>query len=58
METTALRGYPSSSKEDTSMKKLETILRSERGAWGWGALWLIGIPIPILLGLFLIRGCT
>ncbi len=39
------------------MKNLETILRSRRGAWGWGALWLIGIPIPLilLLALFMNR---
>ncbi len=30
----------------------------ERGALGWVFLWLIGIPIPILLILFLVRGCT
>jgi len=28
------------------------------GKAGWIFLWLLGIPIPILLGLFLIRGCT
>ena len=28
------------------------------GKVGWILLWLIGIPVPILLGLFLIRGCT
>ena len=33
-------------------------LRSERGAIGWVLLWLIGIPVPILIALFLIRGCT
>ncbi len=32
--------------------------RSERGAIGWIALWLIGIPIPLLLVFFLVRGCT
>lgn len=32
--------------------------KSVSGALGWGVLWLIGIPIPILLILFLIRGCT
>jgi hypothetical protein len=31
---------------------------NERGAIGWVLLWLIGIPIPILLLLFLMRGCT
>jgi hypothetical protein len=25
---------------------------------GWAFLWLIGVPIPVLLILFLLRGCT
>ena len=29
-----------------------------RGAAGWILLWALGIPIPILLILFLVRGCT
>jgi hypothetical protein len=28
------------------------------GAMGYILLWLIGIPIPILLLIFLLRGCT
>lgn len=32
--------------------------RLQRGAIGWILLWVIGIPIPILLLFFLIRGCT
>jgi hypothetical protein len=28
------------------------------GKAGWILLWLLGIPIPILLVLFLLRGCT
>jgi len=32
--------------------------RSEEGRIGWIILWLIGIPIPILFLLFLLRGCT
>lgn len=31
---------------------------SEQGKLGWIFLWLIGVPIPILLILFLLRGCT
>lgn len=31
---------------------------SESGKVGWILLWLLGIPIPILLILFLLRGCT
>jgi hypothetical protein len=34
------------------------ILRNQQGAIGWVLLWLLGIPIPILLILFLVRGCT
>jgi hypothetical protein len=30
----------------------------EQGAIGWILLWLIGIPLPILLIVFLLRGCT
>jgi len=30
----------------------------EEGKIGWILLWLVGIPIPILLVLFLLRGCT
>jgi len=32
--------------------------RRQGGATGWIILWLIGIPIPILLILFVLRGCT
>jgi len=30
----------------------------EEGKIGWVLLWFLGIPIPILVVLFLIRGCT
>jgi hypothetical protein len=30
----------------------------QKGASGWILLWLIGIPVPILILLFLLRGCT
>ena len=28
------------------------------GKVGWILLWLLGVPIPVLLVLFLMRGCT
>lgn len=28
------------------------------GKIGWILLWLLGIPIPVLFALFLLRGCT
>lgn len=30
----------------------------QAGKIGWILLWLVGIPIPVLFGLFLLRGCT
>jgi len=38
------------------MKRL--LPSNNSGEVGWIVLWLIGIPVPILLVLFLIRGCT
>jgi len=31
---------------------------SEDGKIGWIILWLLGVPIPVLIVLFLLRGCT
>lgn len=33
-------------------------ITDERGAAGWGLLWLLGVPIPLLLLFFVLRGCT
>lgn len=30
----------------------------QQGKIGWIFLWLLGVPIPVLLILFLLRGCT
>ncbi len=34
------------------------MFNNKKGAIGWILLWAVGIPIPILLVLFLLRGCT
>ena len=39
-------------------KKLQLARECEQGKVGWILLWLLGIPIPVLLVLFLLRGCT
>jgi hypothetical protein len=31
---------------------------TQHGKVGWILLWLLGVPIPILLVLFALRGCT
>jgi hypothetical protein len=33
-------------------------IHDQAGAVGWMMLWILGIPVPILLGFFLLRGCT
>jgi hypothetical protein len=39
------------------LRKLASRRRQE-GRVGWILLWLIGIPIPVLLVLYVLRGCT
>lgn len=38
------------------MDKLRNI-KSNQGKVGWAILWLLGVPIPILFLLFVLRGC-
>jgi len=33
-------------------------LRDQSGKLGWILLWALGVPIPVLFVLFLLRGCT
>jgi hypothetical protein len=33
-------------------------VRTQRGRWGYILAWLIGVPVPILVIIFLLRGCT
>jgi hypothetical protein len=35
-----------------------TEIKKQRGKVGWLLLWLVGVPVPVLIILFLIRGCT
>ena len=32
--------------------------KKQSGKLGWIFLWLIGVPVPVLLVFFLLRGCT
>ena len=40
------------------MKILSKIRQNQTGAIGWILLWAIGVPIPILFLLIMVRGCT
>jgi hypothetical protein len=52
------------SRWEMAMKTLmETYRRQmdrqkQKGGIGWVLLWLLGVPIPVLVVLFLLRGCT
>lgn len=39
-------------------KSSKEILNNANGRIGWVLLWIVGVPIPILLFLYLLRGCT
>ncbi len=38
--------------------QIKNKIKSKKGKIGWAILWLLGVPLPILFLLFLIRGCT
>jgi hypothetical protein len=40
------------------MSELQQWPLKQQGKMGWILLWLLGVPIPVLLVLFLLRGCT
>jgi len=37
---------------------LSTLPSAQQGKAGYILLWLLGVPIPILFLIFLLRGCT
>jgi hypothetical protein len=38
--------------------KTPKYLSSEKGAMGYLLLWLLGVPAPVLLIIFVLRGCS
>lgn len=45
-------------KTSTRVRDGVRSLRGQAGKLGWILLWALGVPIPVLLVLFLLRGCT
>ena len=35
-----------------------TLRHLQEGRWGYVLAWLVGIPVPILILIYLLRGCT
>lgn len=44
--------------EVNAVETLQEKLKAAEGKIGYILLWLLGIPIPILFAVFLLRGCT
>ena len=43
----------------SNLKERRIVMRNtEEGKIGWILLWALGVPIPILVILYLLRGCT
>jgi hypothetical protein len=38
--------------------RYRSMMKAQKGAAGYVLMWLLGVPIPILLIIFLLRGCT
>lgn len=32
--------------------------RQQEGRWGYILAWLVGVPVPILILVYLLRGCS
>ncbi|HWV89781.1 MAG TPA: hypothetical protein VNZ59_06810, partial [Burkholderiales bacterium] len=42
----------------SGMEKLQQFRRKQEGKLGYILLWALGVPIPVLFVIFLLRGCT
>ena len=38
--------------------RVPSLRRQQEGRWGYILAWLVGVPIPILVLIYLLRGCT
>jgi hypothetical protein len=43
---------------DGTKRTFFSTMQNQHGKIGWILLWALGIPIPVLLVLFVLRGCT
>jgi hypothetical protein len=38
--------------------RLPPTRRAQSGRWGYILAWLLGVPIPVLILVYFLRGCT
>jgi hypothetical protein len=53
MQSTAFR-----TGEKNIMRNFPSLPRDQQGRVGYILLWLLGVPIPVLFLIYLLRGCT
>ncbi len=55
-----IMGYDRKKTEETSMNlpDLRNLPSAQQGRVGYILLWLLGVPIPILFLIYLLRGCS
>ena len=41
-----------------SFTRPRTLRQMQQGRWGYILAWLVGVPVPILILIYLLRGCT
>jgi len=39
-------------------RNLPQLRNLQEGRWGYNLAWLVGVPIPILVLIYLLRGCS
>ncbi len=46
------------SRPSRGFRPIPTLRHLQEGRWGYVLAWLIGVPVPILIVIYLLRGCT
>ena len=42
----------------SALRRIPALRRAQQGRWGYILAWLVGVPVPILILIYLLRGCT
>jgi hypothetical protein len=55
---TAIAAFRTSQPMEARMEQLQQWRRRQEGKLGYILLWALGVPIPVLFAIFLLRGCN
>jgi len=58
MDLQEQRVPPSRSSQPLASTRRWSWPAHQQGRWGYLLAWLIGVPVPILIIVYLLRGCT